>query len=127
MPNCGNRALDNKSIGPCLFCNLAEFGRALRNGADRGQRAAVFDLANPCRNQIFLDRLLINFLQQRRDFRFVRLDNFLQDLLGILVALLHPSQIEHPYSASLLIAMAKWTLTTPSIALARMGIFKTSG
>ena len=95
MPDCGNCALDNKNIGPCLFRNLAEFGRALRNGADRGQRAAVFDLANSCRNQVFLDRLLINFLQQRRDFRFVRLDNFLQDLLRILVARLHAFQIEH--------------------------------
>ena len=54
----------------------------------------VFDLANARRDQIFLHRFLVNLLQQRRHFRLVGVDDFLQDFLRILVAGLYAFEIE---------------------------------
>ena len=61
-----NRALHDKNIRACFLRDGAEFSRALRDRADRRDRAAVFDLADARRDQIFLHRFLVNFLQQRR-------------------------------------------------------------
>ena len=79
----------------------AELFRALRYGADRGQRAAILDLPNARRNQIGLHRFLVNSLQERGHFGFVRLDNSLQNLPRIFVARLHAFQIEHGEAAQL--------------------------
>ena len=84
--------------------------RALRNGTYRRQRAAVFDLANARGNQIFLHRLLINFLQQRRDFRFVGLDNFLQNFPWVFVARLDAFQIKNSKPAEFAHGDGEWDI-----------------
>ena len=61
-----DRALHDENIRARFLRDRAEFRRALRNRADRRDRAAVFDLADARRDQIFLHRFLVNFLQQAR-------------------------------------------------------------
>ena len=46
MTNGRDGALHNKYIRARVLRELAELSRALRNGTDRGQCPAVFDLAN---------------------------------------------------------------------------------
>ena len=94
-----DRALHNKHIGARLLRNRTEFGRALRNRTDRRNRAAILDLPNPGRDQIGLDRFLVNFLQKRGDFRFVGLDDLLQDFRRIFVAGLDAFEIQNRQSA----------------------------
>ena len=62
MPDSGNRALYNENIGPGFLRDLSKLRRALRNGADRCQRAAVFNLSHARSDQILLDGFLINSL-----------------------------------------------------------------
>ena len=71
----------------------------LRNRADGGDRARVLDLPDAGGDQIFLDRLLVNLLQQSRDLGFVGIDNLLQDFLRVLVARLHAFEIEDSEAA----------------------------
>ena len=96
-----NRALHNKNIRARFLRDGAEFDRALRNRADGRDRASVFDLADARRDQILLHRFLVNFLQQRGHFRFVGLDNFLQNFLRIFVARLHAFEIQNGKAAEL--------------------------
>ena len=101
MAHRGNRALHNKNIRACFLRDGAEFNRTLRDRADSRDRSSVFDLADACRDQILLHRFLVNFLQQRGDFRFVGLDNFLQNFLRIFVARLHAFEIQNSEAAQL--------------------------
>ena len=93
MPRSGNRALHNENVRPCLLRNLAEFNGTLRDGTHRRERAAILNLAHACRDQVLLDWFLVNPLQQRGNFGFVCLYDFLQDFLRILVARLHSFEI----------------------------------
>ena len=71
---------------PASCAIRAELGRALRNRTNCRDRAAVLDLANSRRNQIFLDRFQVNLLEQMGDFRFIGLDDLLQNFLRIFVS-----------------------------------------
>ena len=81
MPHGRDGALHDKNIGAGFLRDGAESLCALRNRADGGRHARVLDFANARRDQIFLDRFLVNFLQERGDFDLVGLDDFLQDFL----------------------------------------------
>src|SRR6266404_1930236 len=59
-----DRALYNVNIGAGFLRDWSELGRTLRNGTDGGDSAFIFDLFHPRRDQIRVNRLLINSLQQ---------------------------------------------------------------
>ncbi len=94
MAHSRDGALHDKNIRACFLRDGAETIRALRNRAHRRRHIRVLDLFNPCRNQVLLDRFGVNFLEERGDFRFVGLDDFLQYFLRIFVAALHAFEIE---------------------------------
>ena len=50
MPHGGNRALHDENIRARLLRDPAEFRGTLRNGTDRSQYTAVFDLAHTRRD-----------------------------------------------------------------------------
>src|SRR5947207_15749497 len=61
----GNRALHNENVRASFLRDPAKFGCALRNRTHGGYDTGVLDLAHTCRNEILLDRFLVNSLQQR--------------------------------------------------------------
>ena len=71
--------------------------------------------------------LLIELLDQGGRLLLVLRDHLGQDLIGVLVASLDPFEVEHSKPPSLPMAIAILTSTTPSIALARMGILRVIG
>ena len=73
----------------------------LRDGADRGDDARVFDFLDALGDEFFFDRLLVNFLQQGGDFVFVLGQHFGQHGIGIVITHLHALEIEHGESAEL--------------------------
>src|SRR6476646_3481483 len=95
----GNRALHNENIRASFLRDPAKFRCALRNGTHGGYNTSVLDLAHTRRNEVLLNRFLVNSLQQRSNLRFTRFDDFLQNFLRILVASLHSFQIQNGKSA----------------------------
>src|SRR4029077_13637130 len=94
-----NRALHDENVRASLLSDLAKFGRSLRNGTNRRQYAAVFNLAYTCRDEIFLNGFLVDSLQQRSDLGFIGFDDFLQHFLRIFVARLHSLEIQNGQTA----------------------------
>ena len=88
-------ALHDENIRARFLRDFSEFRRALWDRADGRGRAVVLHLADAGRDQIFLDRFLINFLKQAGDFRLVGFDNFLENFLRIFVARLHAFEVQH--------------------------------
>ncbi len=97
----GDGALDDENIRAGFLRDRSEFRRPLRNGTDRRGRAAVFDLPDARRDQIFLHRFLVNFLEQPGDLRFVGFDNFLENFLRVFVARLDAFEIQNGQAAEL--------------------------
>ena len=95
MPHRGNRALHHENIRTGLFRDPAKFCGALGNGTDRCQHTAIFDLTNTRRNQILLDGFLVNSLQQRSNFGFIGIDDFLQHFLRVFVPRLYAFEIQN--------------------------------
>src|SRR6266480_2359445 len=91
----GNRALHNENVRTSFLRDPAKFRCALRNGTHGGYNTGVLDLAHTRRNEILLDRFLVNSLQQRSNLRFTRFDDFLQHFLWVLVARLHSFQVQN--------------------------------
>ena len=94
-------ALHDENIRAGFLRDPAELLSLLRDRADGRDRAAVFDLLHARRDQIFLDRFLVNLLEERGDFRFIRFNDLLQNFLWMFVARLHPFQVEDREPAEL--------------------------
>src|SRR3954468_13262995 len=97
----GYRALHNENVRASVLRDPAKFRCALRNGTHGGYNTGVLDLAHTRRDEVLLDRFLVNSLQQCSYLRLTRFDNFLQNFLGALVARLHSFQIQNGKSAQL--------------------------
>ena len=102
MPDCRNRTLHHENVCPSFLRDHSKFGGALRNRTHRSDNTGVLDLAHTRGNEVLLDRFLVNPLQQRSDFRFIRLDDFLQNFLRVLIARLHSFKIQNGKSAKLI-------------------------
>src|SRR2546423_4782108 len=96
-----NGALDDEYIRASFLRDPAELIGLLRNRTYRSDRAAVFDLLHAGRDKIFLDWFLVNFLEERGDFRFVGFDDFLQNFPRIFVTRLHAFEVENREAAKL--------------------------
>src|SRR5262245_22345079 len=72
----GNRALHYENVCAGVLRNPAKFRSTLRNGTHSSYNTGVLDLADTRRDEILLNRFLVNSLQQRSNFRFTRVDDF---------------------------------------------------
>src|SRR5262249_31218401 len=91
----GNRALYHENVRASFLGDFSKFRCALRNGTHRCCDTGVLDLAHARRNEILLNGFLVNSLQEGSNLRFTCVDDFLQDLLRVLVARLHAFQVQN--------------------------------
>ena len=94
MANRRDGALHDENVSASFLRDSSKFRRALWDRADGRGRAVVLHLADAGRDQIFLNRLLINFLEQTGDLGLVGFDNFLEDFPRIFVARLHAFEVQ---------------------------------
>ena len=88
-------ALHDEHIRAGILRDPPELFGLLRDRTDGGDRAAVLNLLHARGDQIFLDRFLVDFLEERGDLGFVGPDNLVQNFLRTFVAGLDAFQIQH--------------------------------
>ena len=101
MPDRRNGRLHHKNVRPRLLGNGPVFLRLLRNRGNRRHDPGFFHLLHALRDQLLLDRRDVHFLDQVRAGVLVRLGNLRKHVGRILIAGLHPLQVQHRQPAHL--------------------------
>ena len=95
MLGADHRGLHKEKISACLRDRLAEPDGRHRRGAHGGNAPLGLDFANAKPDKVLTHRLAVELLHQRHKLLFAHRSDAIENRIGVLVAALHPLQVQH--------------------------------
>ena len=97
----GDGGLDDEQVHPGLLGNCPEPLGVLRDRAHRARDLGLLDLLDPLRDELLVDRGLVELLNEVGGLPHIALDDLLDRFGRVVIAGLHPVEVEHRQPAEL--------------------------